>query len=44
VIFLRFAVSGLFGIVVMRAGGAIDRHPDLLTARAEDIGADRLPD
>jgi hypothetical protein len=30
VIFLRFAVSGLFGIVVMRAGGAIDRHPDLL--------------
>jgi hypothetical protein len=27
--FLRFAVSGLFGIVV-RAGGAIDRHPDLL--------------
>jgi hypothetical protein len=26
VIFLRFAVSGLFGIVVIRAGGAIDRH------------------
>ena len=27
---LRFAVSGLFGIVVIRAGGTIDRHPDLL--------------
>ncbi len=28
--FLRFAISGLSGIVVIRAGGAIDRHPDLL--------------
>ena len=28
--FLRFAISGLFGIVVMRAGRAVDRHPDLL--------------
>ena len=30
VVFLRFAISGLFGIVVIGAGGAIDRHPDLL--------------
>ena len=28
--FVRFAVCGLFGIVVIGAGGAIDRHPDLL--------------
>ncbi len=30
VIFLGFAVSGLFGVVVIGAGGAVDRHPDLL--------------
>src|SRR5450755_1303010 len=30
VLFLRFAICALFGIVVIRAGGAVDRHPDLL--------------
>ncbi len=28
--FVRFAVCGLFGVVVIGAGGAVDRHPDLL--------------
>ncbi len=32
--FLRFAISGLSGIVVIRPGGAIDRHPDLLVLPA----------
>jgi hypothetical protein len=30
VVFVRFAVSGLFWIVVIGTGGAIDCHPDLL--------------
>src|SRR5580700_7617942 len=28
--FRRFGISALFGIVVRRAGGAVDRHPVLL--------------
>jgi hypothetical protein len=34
VLFLRFAICALFGIVVIRAGGAVDRHPDLLVPPA----------
>jgi hypothetical protein len=40
VLFLRFAICALFGIVVIRAGGAVDRHPDLLVPPALTVMID----